>query len=217
LVLRNRLPHGQGAIPALLFFLFIGAGYILIQVALIQKFVLFLGHPTYALTVIIFSMLISSGLGSFVSQRLLHGDVARLQIVLFLIAGVIVFLSALVGPVAASGVALALPLKILISIALIAPAGFAMGMPFPTGLALLEKINPAAVRWAWAINAASSVLGSAAAMFLAIYIGLKATLLVGGVCYLAASFSLANSALGGKKSRVPLTRSGVPVNAHERM
>ena len=62
----------------LLYFLFIGAGYILIEVALIQKFVLFLGHPTYALTVVIFSMLVSSGLGSFASRRLLGKDEGRL-------------------------------------------------------------------------------------------------------------------------------------------
>ena len=73
LLLGHSLPRGKGSVRALLFFLFIGAGYILIQVALIQKFVLFLGHPTYALTVIIFSMLISSGFGSFASKRLVHG------------------------------------------------------------------------------------------------------------------------------------------------
>jgi hypothetical protein len=199
LVLRYGLPRGKGVAPALLFFLSIGAGYILIQVALIQKFVLFLGHPTYALTVIIFSMLISSGLGSFWSKSLVRADISRLYVVLFLVAGAIVALSVIVGPIAESGVALPRPLKILISIALIAPPGFAMGMPFPTGLTLLERAMPTAVRWAWAINAASSVLGSAAAIFLAIYLGIQATLIIGGACYLAAAFSIANSALNYRK------------------
>ena len=63
----------------LLYFLFIGAGYILIEVALIQKFVLFLGHPVYALTVVIFSMLVSSGLGSYFSRRILGNDEGRLN------------------------------------------------------------------------------------------------------------------------------------------
>ncbi len=199
LVLRHGLPRGKGVAPALLFFLFIGAGYILIQVALIQKFVLFLGHPTYALTVIIFSMLISSGLGSFWSKSLVRADISRLYVVLFLVASAIVALAIIVGPVAESGVALARPLKILISILLIVPAGFAMGMPFPTGLTLLERVMPSAVRWAWAINAASSVLGSAAAIFLAIYLGIQATLIIGGACYLAAAFSIASSALNYRK------------------
>jgi spermidine synthase len=192
LVLRHSLPRARGAKRALLYFLFIGAGYILIQVALIQKFVLFLGHPTYALTVIIFSMLLSSGLGSFVSKRLI-GRVAGLPSVLIFVAVAVLLLAMAVGPVSESGVALPLPLKILIAVAMIAPVGFAMGMPFPTGLTLLETIMPAAVRWAWSVNAASSVLGSAAAMFLAIYLGLKLTLCIGGLFYLAALASLAIS------------------------
>jgi hypothetical protein len=61
-----------------------------------------------------------------------------------------------------------------------------MGMPFPTGLTRLELRHPGAVRWAWALNAASSVLGSASAIFLAIYLGLRETLLVGGLMYLFA-------------------------------
>ena len=98
-----------------------------------------------------------------------------------------------VGPVSESGVALPLPLKILIAVVMIAPVGFAMGIPFPTGLTQLEQIMPPAVRWAWSVNAASSVLGSAAAMFLAIYLGLKMTLCIGGLFYLAALTSLAIS------------------------
>ena len=194
LVLRHSLPRAPGAKRALLYFLFIGAGYILIQVALIQKFVLFLGHPTYALTVIIFSMLLSSGLGSFLSRRLI-GRVVSLPAVLVFVTCAVLLLSLVVGPISESGVALPLALKILIAVALISPVGFAMGMPFPTGLTLLEKIMPPAVRWAWSVNAASSVLGSAAAMFLAIYLGLKLTLCIGGLFYLLALASLAISPL----------------------
>jgi len=185
-LLGHRLPREPGAIRALLFFLFIGVGYILIQVALIQKFVLFLGHPTYALTVIIFSMLLSSGCGSFASRKLIGSDTRKLTGVLLLIAAAILVLSFVVTPVAEGGVALPFPVKVLISVALIAPSGFAMGMPFPTGLTLLEGTMPASVRWAWAINAASSVMGSAAAMFLAIYLGLHVTLMIGGLLYLGA-------------------------------
>jgi hypothetical protein len=72
-VLRSRLPRHKGVLGFLLFFLFIGAGYILVEISLIQKLVLFLGHPTYALTVVIFALLVSSGLGSFYSRRLLAG------------------------------------------------------------------------------------------------------------------------------------------------
>jgi hypothetical protein len=193
LLLGSRLPRFSGSMRTLLFFVFIGAGYILIQVALIQKFVLFLGHPTYALTVIIFSMLISSGAGSFLSKRLVRGEVSRLGLVLILIAGAILLLAAIITPIVESGVALPFSVRVLISVLLISPVGFAMGMPFPTGLLLLERIMPASVRWAWAINAASSVMGSAAAMFLAIYVGLQLTLVIGGLFYLAAWVSLRTS------------------------
>ena len=195
MLLGHRLPREEGSIRALLFFLFIGAGYILIQVALIQKFVLFLGHPTYALTVIIFSMLLSSGIGSFASKRLVRGDVRKLSRVLLTVVGAILLLSAIITPVAESGVALPFPVKVLISVLLISPVGFAMGMPFPTGLTLLERIMPASLRWAWAINAASSVLGSAAAMFLAIYLGLQMTLVIGGLLYAGAWLSAIGSPL----------------------
>jgi hypothetical protein len=201
LLLGHRLPREPGAIRALLFFLFIGAGYILIQVALIQKFVLFLGHPTYALTVIIFSMLLSSGCGSFASKKLVQGDVPRLSRVLLIIVAAIFVLSFIVTPVAESGVSLPFPVKILISVAMIAPVGFAMGMPFPTGLTLLERIMPASIRWAWAINSASSVMGSAAAMFLAIYLGLHVTLMIGGLLYLGALFSAVRSPLSQAQDR----------------
>lgn len=200
LVLKQKLPVQKGGIRGLLFFLFIGAGYILIQVALIQKFVLFLGHPTYALTVIIFSMLLSSGVGSYASKSLVRGDFGRLSMIMILIVAAVLALAAVVTPVAEGGVALPFAVKVLISVGLISPVGFAMGMPFPTGLSLLEKAMPAAVRWAWAINAASSVLGSAAAMFLAIYLGLKMTLVIGGLLYLAAWLSASGSALTGKRA-----------------
>jgi spermidine synthase len=195
LVLRSRLPKTPGGLRALLFFLCIGIGYILIQVALIQKFVLFLGHPTKALTVIIFSMLISSGAGSYASKRLIRAQSSRLIGALVIVAAGVFLLAVVVTPVVASGVALPLAAKEMISVLLIGPVGFVMGMPFPTGLSLLERVMPASVRWAWAINAASSVMGSAAGIFLAIYIGLSGTLLLGGCCYLAACVSVAVSPL----------------------
>ena len=74
--------------------------------------------------------------------------------------------------------------------ALIAPAAFLMGMPFPSGLARLEKLHKPAVRWAWSLNAAASVLGSAGALFLAIFLGLRNTLLIGGLMYLCALAAL---------------------------
>lgn len=186
LVLGSRLPRQPGVLAFLLYFVAIGAGYILIEVALIQKFVLLLGHPTYALTVIVFSMLVSSGLGSFFSRRVLAGSQTRLRYVLAGVATLVAGLSLAAGPVSRAAAGWPLGMKFLVVVLLIAPAGFLMGMPFPTGLARLEAWHKPSVRWAWSLNAASSVLGSGAAIFLALYLGLRGTLLIGGGLYLVA-------------------------------
>ena len=185
-VLGTRLPRHKGVLRFLLYFLFIGAGYILIEMALIQKFVLFLGHPTYALTVVIFSMLVSSGLGSYFSRRILGDNDRYLFRALALIAVLMAILAAVVTPLLGAGVGLPLPLKFAITVALISPAGFVMGMPFPTGLKRLEEWHKPSVRWAWSLNAAASVLGSVGSLVCAIYMGLVQTLLAGGLLYLAA-------------------------------
>jgi len=186
LVLGTRLPGRPGVRGFLLYFLFIGAGYILIEVGLIQKFVLFLGHPTYALTVVIFSMLVSSGLGSALSRRVLGRSEGRLIKALGCVALLASLLGVIVSSLLTSLVGLPLPLKMAITAGLIAPLGFAMGMPFPTALQRLEEWHAPSVRWAWSLNSASSVLGSVGALVFSIYLGLMQTLIIGGMLYLAA-------------------------------
>jgi hypothetical protein len=186
LLLGTRLPRHPGVLRFLLYFLFIGTGYILIEVGLIQKFVLFLGHPTYALTVVIFSLLTSSGLGSFASRKLLGDDEGRLIKALGCVALLAALLAFLVSGVLSALVWLPLSLKIVMTVALLMPLGFVMGMPFPTALRKLEQMHAPSVRWAWSLNAASSVLGSVGALVCAIYLGLIQTLVIGGLFYLAA-------------------------------
>jgi hypothetical protein len=186
LVLGTRLPKQQGVFLFLMYFLCLGAGYILIQVALIQKFVLLLGHPTYALTVIVFSMLVASGAGSFWSRRIIAGSDARLMRVLAGVAVLVAVLAFAAPALTAGAVSWPLPAKMLITALAIAPAAFLMGMPFPSGLRRLEEHHSPSVRWAWSLNAAASVLGSGGAIVLAIYTGLQATLLFGGALYLIA-------------------------------
>jgi hypothetical protein len=185
-LLGTRLPREKSVQIFLLYFLLIGAGYILVEVALIQKFVLFLGHPTYALWVVIFSLLLSSGIGSYFSRKIVGEADSRLVMVLAGVAAVVTILAATVGPVLTSLVGLPEELKILLSVVMIAPAGFLMGMPFPIALARLEAWYKPALRWAWSLNAASSVLGSVGSLVCAIYLGLMQTLLVGGLAYLLA-------------------------------
>jgi spermidine synthase len=205
LVLGTRLPHERSVRSFLLYFLAIGAGYILIEVALIQKFVLFLGHPTYALTVVIFSMLISSGLGSFLSRKLVNDRNDRLVAVLAVAVALVVALAAILQPVLSAGVGLPLAVRMGATVLLIVPAGFVMGIPFPTGLRLLEKRHEPSVRWAWSLNAAASVLGSMGAMVLALYLGLVETMLIGGGLYLCALVVIVVSPMVRKGVTIPVS------------
>ncbi len=186
--------HGQHLVP-LLYFVALGLGYILVEIALIQRFVLFLGHPTYALTVVVFLMLLASGAGSASSRRLL-ARTAQVRPVLAVIALLVVAYIFALPRALGTLVGLPFPDKLVISGVLLAPLGFAMGMPFPTGLrqiatetlpaASLQRPPASAIEWAWAMNAASSVLGSVAAVMVAIQFGLNAALAGGAAAYLAA-------------------------------
>ena len=186
LVLGSRLPRQKNVMTFLWYFLCLGAGYILVQVALIQKFVLLLGHPTYALTVIVFSMLVASGIGSYLSRRVVAGDDTRLVWILSAITVVVGILAFVSAPLVTAAAGWPLAAKLALTTLAVAPAAFLMGMPFPSGLRRLEQRHAPSVRWAWSLNAAASVLGSASAIFLAIYIGLRSTLLVGAALYVCA-------------------------------
>ncbi len=199
ILLGTRLPRERGVKTFLFYFLCIGVGYILIQVSLIQKFVLFLGHPTHALTVIIFSMLVASGCGSFASKKIIGDDDRRWMQVLIAVAAIVAILAFVASPLTRAMVGFPLPAKMLITVLLIFPAGFVMGMPFPTGLGRLEQFHKPSVRWAWSLNAASSVLGSAGSIFCAIYLGLRETMLIGGLLYVAAML-IARSAMAKRST-----------------
>jgi spermidine synthase len=174
-------------VPALLYFVAIGLGYILVEVTFIQRFVLFLGHPTYALTVVIFLMLLSSGAGSVVSRKCLP-ESGQVWVPLAAIFAVLIIYIAILPGFLEHFVGSAFLLKLAISGALLVPLGFAMGMPFPTGLrALAENAEGSSqansIEWAWAMNAASSVLGSVLAIVIAIEFGLNVTLACGAGAY----------------------------------
>lgn len=189
----------QSPVP-LLYFIAVGLGYILVEIAFIQRFVLFLGHPTYALTVVIFLLMLSSGAGSLLSRRwLLRPEMVWVPLILIIgaLAANVFFLPHLL----VSCVGLAFSYRLIISAILLVPLGLMMGMPFPSGLralaaqALVLPRSPLdqenqdgdkAVEWAWAMNAAASVLGSVLAMVIAIQFGLNVTLACGLAAYLLA-------------------------------
>ncbi len=185
----------QSPLP-LLYFVAVGLGYILVEIAFIQRFVLFLGHPTYALTVVIFLLMMSSGAGSLFSRRWLPGTelawMPLLLVIIALLGNVFVLPRAL-----PAWVGFDFGYRLAVCAMLLIPLGFVMGMPFPTGLRALaarsaSDVSPGvaaednAVEWAWAMNAAASVLGSVLAMVIAIQFGLTVTLACGIAAYLAA-------------------------------
>jgi hypothetical protein len=186
---------GTSIVLSLLYFVALGLGYILVEIALIQRFVLFLGHPTYALTVVVFLMLLASGAGSASSQRLLC-NTQRLRLALAAVGVLLLAYVFALRHALATLIAWRLSAKLVVSGILLVPLGFAMGMPFPTGLrqiagdtlraTSLKAGNTSAIEWAWAMNAASSVLGSVLAMVVAIQFGLNAALASGGAAYLIA-------------------------------
>jgi len=187
LALRNK--QNQHVLP-LLYFVAVGLGYILVEIAFIQRFVLFLGHPTYALTVVVFLMLLSSGAGSLSSSKLLP-ETSRVWMPLAIIAAAIVAYVFALPLLLNTMIGLPFTAKLIVSAVLLIPLGFAMGMPFPTGLRALavatgRRHTDNAIEWAWAMNAASSVLGSVLAMVIAIQYGLNCTLACGAVAYLLA-------------------------------
>ena len=187
----------------LLYFVAVGLGYILVEIAFILRFVLFLGHPTYALTVVIFLLLLSSGLGSFASRRwTLAADSAWIP--LLVIAAALVVYALLLTPIFRQFVGSPISVRLGISAALLVPLGFVMGIPFPSGLRALaarslmnprREENESPLEWAWAMNAGASVLGSVLAIFIAIQFGLNATLLCGSAAYLSAMLPLRTLAL----------------------
>jgi len=192
MMLKSGRPR-QSPLP-LLYFVAVGLGYILVEIAFIQRVVLFLGHPTYALTVVIFLLMVSSGAGSL-SSRVWLPRAQMGWIPLVLVVATVLFYVFFLPSRLAALVGMGFGYRLLVSGVLLMPLGFLMGMPFPTGLRALAAA-PApefsdgqadnGVEWAWAMNAAASVLGSVLAMVIAIQFGLTVTLACGGGAYLLA-------------------------------
>jgi hypothetical protein len=182
-LLRQKVPPGPKLWIHLSYFFTIGAAFILVEISLVQRIVFFLGQPTYALTVVIFSMLLSSSAGSFLSPRVIAADDRRLSILLIGVVSSVALLVLLAPAVMDATLSQPLFLKLAALAAMIFPVGFLMGMPFPSGLRRIEAGFPNAVCWAWAVNAAASVLGSVGAVFFGIYLGLAQTAMIGGGLY----------------------------------
>lgn len=168
------------------YFFAIGTGFMFIEIGLIQKLVLFLGHPSYSISVTIFSILIFSGLGSMYSERLRESSAkARLAIFAGIITSAVCYafvpsawLSVLYSE--------SLLWRCLVAAVLIAPGSFVMGMPFPTMMRSISQSQAGAIPWAYAINSFASVVASVFAIIISMTTGFTSLFLAAAAFYVIA-------------------------------
>jgi hypothetical protein len=175
----------------LTFFAAIGLGFMLVEISQVQRLAIFLGHPAYSLSVVLFSLLVASGAGSFSTGGGARPRNARVRIAL-LLAMLIVF-GALTPSAIRHYAGAPTALRIVIAVAILAPLGFFMGMAFPIGMARAQREKPSLLPWLWAINGAASVCASVLAVVIALGAGISAAFWVGTACYALALVSLGNS------------------------
>jgi len=186
LAVRGRRGSGrEGPLGATLgYFALLGLGYLCVEIPLLQRFILFLGHPAYAMAAVLFALLLFSGLGSLLSRRV----PLRLALILLplLVVGYALGLPALFEATLAAS----LGSRLAVTVVALAPPGLLMGIPFPKGLALLERRAPrdsdVLIAWAWGANGAVSVVASILAALLALSFGFSTVLAVGAACYVGA-------------------------------
>ncbi|RKZ37178.1 MAG: SAM-dependent methyltransferase [Gammaproteobacteria bacterium] len=179
------LRKGRGAGATFGYFGAIGLAFLMIEIAVIQKLVLVLGHPVYAVTATLAGFLVFAGIGSAASERwpeaYRHWVLVVVVVLIALAAGLLIVLPAAAG--------LPLPLRAALAIAIIGPLAFMMGMPFPLGLTRAAELDPSNVPWAWGVNGAASVVSAVLATLLAMHLGFTATMLIGAVLYASAALS----------------------------
>jgi hypothetical protein len=181
----------------LAYFAALGAGFMLLEVALLQRLVLLLGHPVFSLTVTLFALLLGTGLGSLLSRRVPQEGTrsfalrATAAVILTGVAAI-----AILPRVIDVAIPWPLPARVLVAAALMLPAGVLLGVPLPSGMRLLAATRPALIPWGWGMNGAFSVVGATLAVFIAMNWGFSATLLASALVYALAGFTLARVARG---------------------
>ena len=183
----RRRPTGAGTKPLILYFFFIGLAFILVEIIFIKIFQLFLGSPAVSISIIIFSLLVSSGIGSLSSDRLGRSlGARRIPVLAVLLAVVLTAYAFGLFPLLNGLLFLPYALRIVSSFVLISLAGFFMGFFFPDGIRRLGEGDKALVGWAWGANSFATVLGSILAVIISINWNFTAVLALAGLAYLAA-------------------------------
>jgi hypothetical protein len=181
---RGRLPSGTARGRSTLFFASIGLGFMFVEIPLLQRLALYLGHPSYATTVVLGSLLVGAGLGASLAGRI---PASRRRLVAVLVPIVVGVSVATLMWVARYTGGQPFAVRAALSIVLLGIAGLMMGMPFPLGMANFDDQDRS---WYWAINGATSVLGSVLALVIALLAGFFVVLGAAAVCYVLAAATL---------------------------
>ena len=165
----------------LVYFGLIGLAYLLVEIPLIQKFILFLGHPAYAMSAILFTLLFFSGIGSLQSKRI------ALKLSLSLLVVLLLAYTFLLPSFFSVSLGLSFSLRLLLTVILLAPVGLLMGIPLPAGIRRLESEGLSVqIPWFWAVNGSASVISAVLAALLALTFGFNWVLRLGALCYAGA-------------------------------
>ena len=196
--LRRESLRGHSVGRHLLFFLSVGAGFMFFEISTIQRMVLFLGHPTHSLTVVLFCFLFFAGLGSLWSGRFVRNHTRGIRISVVALCVMIALYLVFLGPILTSLLHLELPMRILVAIGLLAPLNFLMGMPFPLALTRLKNDQPQLVPWAIGANGGASVIGSILAVVIAMEAGFSSAAIAALVVYLLGMLAATTGPLGAR-------------------
>jgi hypothetical protein len=185
----------RGAGGLILFFMGIGLGFMLVEISQMQRLIVFLGHPIYGLSVVLFALLLSSGLGSLTTPNVAtsrSGGSAYARLALLL--GVLCVFGWITPGFIERFQSASTPFRILISLVVLFPIGFFMGMAFPMGMELASHRSPGLAPWLWGINGAMSVLASVLAVVIALEWGISTSFWTGlGFYFIAAAAFLSAS------------------------
>jgi hypothetical protein len=195
--IRARL-NDPGFVAGVGYFALIGFGFMVLEMGLIQKLNLYLGHPIYSLSVALFTLILSAGAGSALSERLGTASKAVPLLVPLFIAVGIESLRVGLQTVLRTSMDLATLAKIPLVIGLTFPVGIMLGLCLPYGLRLSNANARGETPWLWAVNGVAGVLGSSIALLLSIYAGVSVNFHVAALCYVA--LGLAASVLRAKRS-----------------
>ena len=181
---RPAAPRGLFA-AALAYFAIIGLAFMLIQIPFLQRFSVYLGHPTYTFSIILFLMILAAGLGSLASERIDVESVRGLERLPIAIAALVLVEALLLQSVIESTIGWALAGRTLVVACFVVPLAFALGCCFPIGLRLVGRRAPALTAWMWGVNGACGVMASIVAVMVSMWLGIQVNLLIAAALYLA--------------------------------